>query len=357
MRGPAQNETARHISIVKKAFPSITNEIYIRRLLSHFRNSGPSASPLEATLLFLLRETESSADSSSHKAWVTPFEIMSTTLPPPISTQYHNLSFKYLVHKYPQVPNDIILYALTRNRNLLLPALQDLTFHLEIDPDQHLVYFHDMQGSEQRRGVIPAPPLPEGPRTPSVNHFVTDVKRNNNDPSTLKLWHDKLAKQTRPFEDTDKEGESRLPAIPELSFLPFCPPPRTGTTSTTTCMKCYTTDIPIEFSCECINGHPLCSTCVSQLAGEGKYECPFCNTPYTHAVLSRYLSADAKKKYFKEKIVPRIERVTHAALYLSCGFPVDTVQSGICPMCYFPLEAAEEEHLWKCTQHGYFYLI
>ena len=323
--------TITETEVIKQAFPQITNDNYIKRLLSIMHRQSPT-NHLEAALQFLLRATEL---PNSLEPYLSPFEVMSYPNIKP--SEYHVQALQYLIFKFPRIPPQLCKQVFEKNRHLCLLAVNDLERSVSYPDDEQVLYGDESYPLVQN-------PSGKQPNPPQITnkHLQTDITRSQT-PETFRGWMEKLILQTHPLKDH--------PPLPEeLSFLPdVFVNTKDETTVKLFCPKCQSIYSANEVA-QCMKGHSLCRRCFQTLVRSHPAEapkCQECGALYTHAVLSKFLTPQDKHSF---RFVP-------AGYRYSCDYPIDTVQSGICPDCFFPLSQGDAEHVWCCEHHGKFYLF
>ena len=318
------------IQVIKEAFPSITDDNYIKRLLLTL--TDPPFHRLQNALSFL-------ANPSKPQIYVSPFELMSSELAPhpsnipmffPGKTDYHIQVSLQLKKQFPVLPMNKILQAMHQNRNLLILTYFHIQKNLSIGSQ------YSFCGTVFQPDNAPIPPT-----NPTNPHLISDLRILEN-PLVHDHWMHRLNAQINPF-------PSGYPVIPEPpSFLP----PLTFPTSDKThpskydgvlsqCDSCGQLT-PLLFLTQCPLGHSFCPACFHKISSNSNIHslsdilCPNCKAPFAHAVLADYLHRDIKRRLFPNTL-------------LASYFPSDTVRSGICPYCFYPLQPTPLPHTWTCS--------
>ena len=309
--------------IIRAAFPKITDSTYINRLLSVMRKSNKNG--LEAALQYLLSFAE---HPEKFPPYISPFEVMSG--PGVQLTRYHHEARLKLLSSFPRIPEHIIQRSFEKNRHLYILTC------LELQKGQGSGTFtyegtKYTQESEERKIDCQV----------TDPHLQSDIAKVGKEQDLLKEWMDLMKTQTS-LDDV-------YPPLPEEPSFLFSVPHGTVRAACAKCSRLF----PVAELAECHNGHPICRACFSTQvsADPNNAHCPHCNLPYTHAVLSAFLTKE--QKY-------RLRRP--ARTQCSCDYPDDTIKSGICYKCFFPLVPGDEAHVWKCDNEdcgkdGGFYLV
>ena len=305
--------------IIKEAFPKITDSTYIKRLLSVMNK--PDRNRLEAALQFLLEYSE---HPEKLPPYVTPFEVMSG--PGIIYTKYHQEARLSLLSSFNRIPQSIIEKSFQKNRHLYLLTYHELRQSV-LDRTYCMYEGTKFPLDSQERNI---------PSVVTDLHLQSDIAKTQT-PDILQKWMDEMKHQTHPDEV--------YPPLPEEPSFLFSVPYGTVKAACLNCHKVF----PVADLAECHNGHPLCRSCFTAQAKANILHCKICgpHVTYTHAILSEFLPIE--QKHMKSPL--------HTPRTCACDFPTDTVKSGVCPTCFFPLFPSDKAHVWKCQYHGEFYLI
>ncbi|KAK2957139.1 hypothetical protein BLNAU_7969 [Blattamonas nauphoetae] len=252
----------------------------------------------------------------------------------PVNSKYIQLCMKQLINDFPSLPIQLLTNAFKKHCRLYIPTGLYLNDHLNLDVN---------------------PPTFEGqPFNPAARQ-VTDENLAGQDAHFDKdneiLDGDQFDDYCDSF-NTLHQPSSRLPPLPTTLEAPEDDESDIATLGAAhgdiLCSKCHK-QANLAESVQCSKAHTLCLNCLREKANtaiiqkEKILHCD-CVTHGDHNRCREILPDVMLAKRIPE-LIPKLKQYKTVDEY-----PADTVQSGICPQCYFPLhEVWGEPHHYKCN--------